>query len=135
MKISSKKTTFAKLYPYYCRKLLKKLPLVIVNLLITVAVGVYFFYQNSNSTNSKFSFSDFAESLSLVGLNNFLKIISIFSLGSIALIYTTGSMLTNGLVGGYMGGKIKFGLTKESSRGEDTKTLLFTPRITRKEVI
>jgi len=34
-----------------------------------------------------------------------------------------------------MGGQIKFGLIKESSRSEDIKTLIFTPQITRKDVI
>lgn len=34
-----------------------------------------------------------------------------------------------------MGGQMKFGLNKESSRGEDIKTLVFTPRIIRKDII
>jgi hypothetical protein len=46
-----------------------------------------------------------------------------------------GSIFTTGLAGGYMGGQMKFGLNKESSRGEDIKALVFTPRITRKDVV
>jgi hypothetical protein len=46
-----------------------------------------------------------------------------------------GTVLTTGLVGGYVGGQMRFGLTKESSKGEDIKTLVFTPKITRKDII
>jgi len=46
-----------------------------------------------------------------------------------------GSVLVTALVGGYMGGQIKFIPSKKSSRGEDIKTLVFTPRITRKDVV
>jgi len=129
------KTLFAKLYPYYCRKLLGKLPLALINLLI---VGFLVLTQIYFRTRLGLSFSFFISQPSITdvsSLTNFLKEIFNLSSSSLLLIYTLGAILVTGLVGGYMGGQIKFGLTKQSSRGEDIKTLVFTSRITRKDVI
>lgn len=136
MKMNSKKTTFTKLYPYYCRKLLAKIPLIIFYLVLFGGfIGLQLWISlRSRSSNSEIK-SELSEWFNIDGWTKILMAAWVCSLLSLGVVYGFGSMLTTELVGGYMGGQIRFLPKKSSRNGEDIKTLLFTPSIKRTDII